>query len=288
MAAMTKIQVLPDSRRLSNHDDGLFTRLRRNARKLYELPSEFWAPILGPELHFHLGHFSASGQSLTESMRAAVARLAARARPVPNPRVLDVGCGWGGPAFQLAAAWGASVRGLTLSQEQITFVCDLVGSSGASVTAEVYDAEERAFTDIGDHDVLLLYESIDHIWDRDSLIGRLRNAACQGSWLLIATTCRANHVPKDVLYNEFMGIHPLDTADDLERTIGSSGWRVLDSEDCTEFTWPVWDHWITNTYQHERGPFAQRALAFRQALMASRDLYERGMLCSVQLSAVAD
>ncbi len=79
----------------------LFARLRKSVVQLYDLPIGFWDPILGPELHFHLGHFSASsGTSLVESMRAAVARLAVRARPSPRPSVLGA-AGAGLPSSSL-------------------------------------------------------------------------------------------------------------------------------------------------------------------------------------------
>lgn len=266
----------------------LFVRLRSNAARLYELPPRFWAPILGPELHFHLGHFSRSDVGVLQSMRAAVSRLATRARPRPRPRVLDVGCGWGGPAFQLATTWDASVRCLTVSRAQVDEVRARSASTGTRVSATIYDAEVQTFTDLGVQDVILAYESIDHIWRRDDFIARLRNATRDGGWLLIAAHCRAPCVPRYALYNEFMGIPPLDTADDLERMIGASGWRLVDREDCTQLTRPVWNLWIRNTRRHDAGPFAGHATALRQALAATRDLYDEGLLQSAQLCAVAE
>ncbi len=157
----------------------------------------------------------------------------------------------------------------------------------ARVSATVYDAEVRSFADIGTHDAVLVYESIDHIWWRDRLIARLRNAVRDGGWLLIATHCRAGHVPRHALLNEFLGIPPLDTAAEIEAMVVSSGWRIVNVEDCTELTQPVWDQWITHTHRHDGSPFALQAAALRQALVATRDLYARGLLCSVQISAVA-
>ena len=94
------------------------------------------AAFLGPEMHFHHGLASAEvndllGRSTTGGPAAAEGLLAERALAdalrVLYPHlplgssVLDVGCGWCGPATLLAAERAASVRGLTISRAQAEF-----------------------------------------------------------------------------------------------------------------------------------------------------------------------
>ena len=62
--------------------------------------------------------------------RAATAALAARLGITPADRVLDVGCGLGGPARQLAAEHGCSVVGIDLSPAFIEVATMLTARTG--------------------------------------------------------------------------------------------------------------------------------------------------------------
>lgn len=65
-------------------------------------------------------------------------------------------------------------------------------------------------------------------------------------------------------------------------------WSVIDREDCTELTRPVWDLWIAHMRVHDRTAYDAEAEDLRAALVSTRDLYSAGMLCSVQFYAVAE
>ena len=82
----------------------------------------------------------------------ATAELATAAGLSPSTRVLDLGCGIGGPARYLAATFGCKVRGVDLSPSFIDAATYLTARCGLSdrVTFEVGDAlhlpyEEAAF-----------------------------------------------------------------------------------------------------------------------------------------------
>ena len=94
------------------------------------------AAFLGPEMHFHHGLASAevndlldrsadAGPAATEgsvAKRALEDALRILYPHIPlGSSVLDVGCGWCGPATLLAAERAASVRGLTIARAQAEF-----------------------------------------------------------------------------------------------------------------------------------------------------------------------
>ena len=102
----------------------------------YSADVEKVAAILGPEMHFHHGLASAEVNDLLDrSTNAGPAaadgsvaeRALADALRILYPHiplgssVLDVGCGWCGPATLLAAERAASVRGLTIARAQAEF-----------------------------------------------------------------------------------------------------------------------------------------------------------------------
>ena len=101
----------------------------------YSADVEKMAAFLGPELHFHHGLESSEVDVLlgrsTDSPVAldepAAPRSLADAVRVLYPHiplgasVLDVGCGWCGPAKLLAEERAASVRGVTIARAQAEF-----------------------------------------------------------------------------------------------------------------------------------------------------------------------
>ena len=82
----------------------IFTALAREGHDITSLTPE----ILAPLDEFHVGGM------------AATHRIAARLRLAPSSRLLDIGCGAGGPARAVAAAYGCHVTGIDLTSEFIT------------------------------------------------------------------------------------------------------------------------------------------------------------------------
>ena len=61
--------------------------------------------------------------------------------PAGYERVLDIGCGWGGLALDLARAHDANVLGVTLSTEQLSTANNRAYAAGLSgkETAVIYE-----------------------------------------------------------------------------------------------------------------------------------------------------
>lgn len=263
----------------------LSAQLRCNTKALYNLPIRFWKEILGSSLHFHLGHFPNSDTSLEEAMSLAVFRLAEHFPRGSVSNVLDIGCGWGGPAFDLARRWSVPVLGLTLSSRQSRYVNTEAQRRALPVSARTADVEYLSFMDRGSFTLAWLYDCLDHIPNRAKLLRDLHDAARDGSYLAVSMHCRSREVPKNTLYNEFMGIQPPPTADELVKLVQDSGWQVIHREDCSVLTGPVWKLWIENTAKPGLAPFRDQANELALALAATEELYKRGMLEAIQLSA---
>src|ERR1700739_4690580 len=107
-----------------------------------------------------LATIAPGGQTLTVAQLApldqfhtrgilATAELATAAGLKPSMRVLDLGCGIGGPARYLAATFGCKVTGMDLSPSFIDAADYLTARSGLSdrVTFEVGNALDLPFED---------------------------------------------------------------------------------------------------------------------------------------------
>ena len=101
----------------------------------YSADVEKVAAFLGPEMHFHHGLASSEVDVLLGRSTSSPVALDEQAAPrsladavrvlyphIPlGAHVLDVGCGWCGPATLLAEERAASVRGVTIARAQAEF-----------------------------------------------------------------------------------------------------------------------------------------------------------------------
>ena len=114
----------------------------------------------------------------------ATAELARAAGVEPSSRVLDLGCGIGGPARYLAATFGCQVTGVDLSPEFIDAASYLTARSGLSdrVTFQAGDALSLPFDDAS-FDVLFLQHVAMNIQDRTALYAEVRRILAPGGRL---------------------------------------------------------------------------------------------------------
>jgi sterol 24-C-methyltransferase len=82
----------------------------------YNLVTDFYEWGWGQSFHFGPRF---QNETFMESLKRAEYHLASRLSLVPGMKVLDVGCGVGGPMRNIAAFSGASVEGITINQYQV-------------------------------------------------------------------------------------------------------------------------------------------------------------------------
>jgi cyclopropane-fatty-acyl-phospholipid synthase len=95
-------------------------RSRRHAAHHYDLNGRLYDLFLGRDKQYSCAYFSAPGETLEEAQVGKKRHIAAKLLlNRPGLKVLDIGCGWGGLALNLAQDCGAEVLGVTLSEEQL-------------------------------------------------------------------------------------------------------------------------------------------------------------------------
>ncbi|HLZ84840.1 MAG TPA: methyltransferase domain-containing protein [Caulobacteraceae bacterium] len=122
-----------------------------------------------------LDQFHIRGMLATAELAAAAAGLEA------SSRVLDLGCGIGGPARYLAATFGCAVTGVDLSPDFIDAAIYLTARCGLSdrVRFEVGDALHLPFAD-GAFDAVFLQHVAMNIEDRAALYAEVRRILAPG------------------------------------------------------------------------------------------------------------
>ena len=92
---------------------------RANVSHHYDLSEAFYRLFLDADLQYSCAYFARPDMTLEAAQAAKLRHIAAKLDLAPGMRVLDIGCGWGGLALELAASFGVEVTGVTLSTEQL-------------------------------------------------------------------------------------------------------------------------------------------------------------------------
>ena len=108
-------------------------------RHHYDVGNEFYEIVLGPALTYSCAYFDRPGTSLADA-QAAKHELVCRKLGLheqDEPRLLDVGCGWGSMVLHAAAHHGARAVGITISEEQAALARQRVEEAGLDDRVEI-------------------------------------------------------------------------------------------------------------------------------------------------------
>lgn len=114
----------------------------------------------------------------------------------PGDRVLDIGCGTGGPAIRLAETTGASVVGITNSPVQAAAAAERARESGLDVEFRCEDATSLRHPD-GEFDGVLMIESIFHLPDRQEALRQVARVLKPGGRVAITDILDRSAAPMD-------------------------------------------------------------------------------------------
>jgi cyclopropane-fatty-acyl-phospholipid synthase len=134
--AKTSLRLLPAilSARMRNAQNR--SRAYEIGRHHYDIGNRLFSLMLDPWLNYSCGYWE-NAATLDEAQEAKLDLVCRKTGLQPGMRVLDIGCGWGGFARYAAARFGASVHGITVSSEQVTFARDFC--QGLDVRIELED-----------------------------------------------------------------------------------------------------------------------------------------------------
>ena len=92
---------------------------KKNVAHHYDINDDFYKLFLDDDMQYSCGYFHNENISLEQAQLDKKNHLIKKLNiDNKNIKVLDVGCGWGGMAIQIAKNTGAKVKGITLSKNQ--------------------------------------------------------------------------------------------------------------------------------------------------------------------------
>lgn len=105
----------------------------------YDVSNDFYQLCLGPSMTYSCARFVDQQADLTVAQDAKHDHICRKLglQSQSEPRLLDVGCGWGSMAIHAAATYGATVVGITISKEQAALARDRVEAAGVADRVEI-------------------------------------------------------------------------------------------------------------------------------------------------------
>jgi cyclopropane fatty-acyl-phospholipid synthase-like methyltransferase len=167
---------------------------------------------------------------------AATLELAQKVKLNENMRVLDVGCGIGGPARNIVSKFGCHVTGLDLSKEYCRaaeLINEYIGLSD-KIEIQQGNALEMPFNDEV-FDVAFIQHVLMNVEDKSLLFSQVSRILHPKGRVAVNTICTGATTPVHypVIWANSPDISFLLSADDLQKCIKKSGFTQLSWNDDT-------------------------------------------------------
>lgn len=204
---------------------GTLERIDAVLRELGHDPERLTPEILATVDHLHTGGLKTSRDQ------------AARLDLGPGTRVLDIGCGTGGPARFLAATYGCRVDGVDLTPEYIETGRVLTERCGLSdrITLNVGDALDLAFDD-ETFDVVWCQNVAMNIPDKAAFLAEARRVLRPGG--VFTSTEYSTGPGGEVIYPVMWAYDDttsfLDSEDEMRARFAAAGFRIREWTNYTD------------------------------------------------------
>jgi tocopherol O-methyltransferase len=192
--------------------------------------------------HVHHGLWVNGEETPEVAVRHLVDVVAKEAQIKPGDRVIDIGCGYGGAARQLAQHYGAEVTAITLSSAQHAYAQSVTaGMNPAYLLADWLTTDfPQSFQ------ATIAIESSEHMPDRDEFIRRAYKALEPGGRFVICAWLSAE-APSSIEIAWLLrpicdeGRLPyLPTLNELVTSAKATGFELVNSQDCTRAVRRTW------------------------------------------------
>lgn len=245
-----KTTPVPSASRLATGDSGVH----------YDTPPVIFERLLDRNMNYSSGYYATGEEGLDEAQLLKMDKIAAICGFRPGARVLDLGCGWSGPATYYAEVHGCHVTGYTLSHTQRDFAMARAAARGCAERLEirvqnVLDAE----LEVGHYDHVIFLESIIHMREKEQLFARCWQALRPSGTLFVQESCYDKN-SKAAVYEGDRGFAAVDeafgntsamvSAGEMQRLMEEQGLAPIYLENITLHYRRTLAQWLDNLDRH--------------------------------------
>jgi len=153
----------------------------------YELPSEFFELVLGPQLKYSSAHWPAGVEILEAAEETMLALTCGRAGLQDGQDILELGCGWGSLSLYMARRFPRSrIVAVSNSATQRAFI-----EVRRPPNLEIITADMNGFDPGRRFDRIVSVEMFEHMRDWPTLLGRVADWLDDDGRLFIHVFCHA-------------------------------------------------------------------------------------------------
>jgi len=94
---------------------------KMNVSHHYDISDDLYDLFLDPKRQYSCAYFKNETDTLEDAQNNKIKHIIKKLNIKPNQKVLDIGCGWGSLAIDIAKSTNCEVTGITLSENQFNY-----------------------------------------------------------------------------------------------------------------------------------------------------------------------
>jgi len=262
----------------------------REAKAHYNSVTDAWRIILGE--NFHLGYFKPEIRTLFEAANTLINELAGLAHINRNTKILDVGCGIGGPAIYLHKKFGCFITGITISEKGVELAKRESEKRGYSqkVKFRLSDALDNGFNEKS-FDLAWVMESSHLMRDKNKLFSESYRVLKNNGVILLCDMVLKKEISvldivkyqKQIeIMERVFGTAQTQTLQYYKKGLEKTGFSNIVTLDVSENIFPSMEYWRTSVIQNREEVLKsfspEKIEEFISACDILEDFYRRGIL----------
>lgn len=273
--------------------------LVRDSGVHYDTHPRIFELLLDRNMNYSSGYYPRGDETLDAGQVAKLEHLGRTLSLATGDRILDVGCGWSGPALYYAEHHGCRVSGVTLSEVQRDYGLAWAARRGVQdgYRIDLLSVMDLPYADAS-FDHILFLESIIHMPEKDEVFARCLKLLRPGGRILIQESCydRQSLREKYVSDRGFEEINrafgftgDMVSGGEMLRRLEEAGFHPLGLENISTHYIRTLSQWLQNLDRHADEMQAVSKSAYRmlrQYLMLALASYRSGRtLCHLVTAA---